>query len=401
MMKMHEKMLRLLGHWKKMEQSPMLVLAADGTICYHSENMRAISGKELIEWLRGQGSLEHRIRVVEDSFAYGVCEDEAGYIYLMGPISIYEFDLWRKKGLEHSPVKWYEGLENHIYRGNIVRLKSEMILWNYCISGQLIEDDDLFSKEEPWNLEENVQKYQFESVDNEQIRNSYAEVAILLDALRRGDIDEYFRLYDDTLQNRIGKMASNNYKQHEYLAVKIFSLYMHAIIDGGVDYNEAYDLSDLYLQRLEKCKNILQIQALWKEYIKKCIELVLEKKEKQREGGIVEEAKIYIQRHRNTKLSVGAVAKKINVNASYLSRTFSEREKMTVQQFIMREKVKASCNMLTYSKYSITEIAHYLCFSSDSHFCNVFKKVMGITPAQYRREKYSFIKEGFKQKNEG
>ena len=250
-------------------------------------------------------------------------------------------------------------------------------------------------------MEENVQKYQFESVDNEQIRNSYAEVAILLDALRRGDIDEYFRLYDDTLQNRIGKMASNNYKQHEYLAVKIFSLYMHAIIDGGVDYNEAYDLSDLYLQRLEKCKNILQIQALWKEYIKKCIELVLEKKEKQREGGIVEEAKIYIQRHRNTKLSVGAVAKKINVNASYLSRTFSEREKMTVQQFIMREKVKASCNMLTYSKYSITEIAHYLCFSSDSHFCNVFKKVMGITPAQYRREKYSFIKEGFKQKNEG
>ena len=45
------------------------------------------------------------------------------------------------------------------------------------------------------------------------------------------------------------------------------------------------------------------------------------------------------------------------------------------------EKAK---NLLTYSNYSLTEIANYLAFSSQSHFIQIFQKYGGTTPRKYR-----------------
>ena len=71
---------------------------------------------------------------------------------------------------------------------------------------------------------------------------------------------------------------------------------------------------------------------------------------------------------------------------SYLTKKFKEYEGITIQQYIISEKLKAAANMLKYSDASISEIAEYLSFASQSHMGQYFKKAYQMTPKEYRGE---------------
>lgn len=58
---------------------------------------------------------------------------------------------------------------------------------------------------------------------------------------------------------------------------------------------------------------------------------------------------------------------------------------MTLTDYILREKIQISCNLLKYSDRSIAVVAAYINLSPQSYFTKVFKRVTGETPAQYRR----------------
>lgn len=55
---------------------------------------------------------------------------------------------------------------------------------------------------------------------------------------------------------------------------------------------------------------------------------------------------------------------------------------------ILKEKMEEAKRLLRYSDKSFTAIASYLGFSSPAHFSQVFKKLTGRTPTEYR-EKYA------------
>ena len=59
---------------------------------------------------------------------------------------------------------------------------------------------------------------------------------------------------------------------------------------------------------------------------------------------------------------------------------------MTLTDFILRKKSEEAGRLLTYTDKSLTSVSEYLGFSSQSHFARVFKKYMGMTPAEYRRQ---------------
>lgn len=97
--------------------------------------------------------------------------------------------------------------------------------------------------------------------------------------------------------------------------------------------------------------------------------------------------KNYIATHRTQPIRVAELAKIAGISHSYLSKQFREYEGMTLQQYILKEKVDAAANMLRYSTFSISEIADYLSFTSQSHLGQCFKKEYHMTLREYR-EKY-------------
>jgi len=82
------------------------------------------------------------------------------------------------------------------------------------------------------------------------------------------------------------------------------------------------------------------------------------------------------------------LAKQVGMTPSYLSKQFRGEMQISIGDYINRAKIEAAQNMLLYSEYSLTEIANYLDYSSQSYFIQIFRQVVGITPGKYRKQHF-------------
>jgi len=78
------------------------------------------------------------------------------------------------------------------------------------------------------------------------------------------------------------------------------------------------------------------------------------------------------------------ISKKVNYDYNYVSKIFSEIEGITVEKYLIRQRVERVKHLLMSDKFSLNEIAFKLLYSSVAHLSNQFKKVTGLTPYTFR-----------------
>jgi YesN/AraC family two-component response regulator len=81
------------------------------------------------------------------------------------------------------------------------------------------------------------------------------------------------------------------------------------------------------------------------------------------------------------------ISKQVNYDYNYLSKIFSEIEGITIEKYIIKQRVERVKEMLVYERLSLNEIAYKMLYSSVSHLSNQFKKVTGLSPVQFRQLK--------------
>jgi AraC-like DNA-binding protein len=87
------------------------------------------------------------------------------------------------------------------------------------------------------------------------------------------------------------------------------------------------------------------------------------------------------------------LSQKLNYNYAYLSNIFSEVKGITIQQFIIINKIERVKDLLLNAEIPLDEIAYKLHYSSVAHLSNQFKKITGFSLSYYRRlRKGSFKK---------
>jgi len=69
---------------------------------------------------------------------------------------------------------------------------------------------------------------------------------------------------------------------------------------------------------------------------------------------------------------------------SYLSNLFSEVEGITIEQFLIHQKIEKVKEMIIYDEENLSGIAFQMGYSSVAYLSNQFKKVTGFTPTQFR-----------------
>jgi AraC-like DNA-binding protein len=78
------------------------------------------------------------------------------------------------------------------------------------------------------------------------------------------------------------------------------------------------------------------------------------------------------------------ISEKLDYDYTYLSNLFSEVKGITIQQFIIINKIERAKELLLYDELNLTEISYKLHYSSVAHLSNQFKKVTGLTPSHYK-----------------
>ncbi|MFC2103062.1 helix-turn-helix domain-containing protein [Bacteroidota bacterium] len=72
---------------------------------------------------------------------------------------------------------------------------------------------------------------------------------------------------------------------------------------------------------------------------------------------------------------------------SYVSSLFSSMEGITIEKYIINQKIEKVKELLVYDQLTLSEIAYRLSYSSVQHLSNQFKKVTGLSPSYFKKLK--------------
>lgn len=81
------------------------------------------------------------------------------------------------------------------------------------------------------------------------------------------------------------------------------------------------------------------------------------------------------------------LSEKLGYDYTYLSNIFSETKGITIQHYIILNKIERVKELLLYEELNLTEISYILNYSSVAHLSNQFKKVTGLSPSFYKKLK--------------
>lgn len=79
------------------------------------------------------------------------------------------------------------------------------------------------------------------------------------------------------------------------------------------------------------------------------------------------------------------ISKKVNYDYAYLSNLFSGTQGITIEKYIITQKIECVKELLVYDELSLSDIAYKLQYSSVAHLSNQFKKVTGLTPSFFKK----------------
>ena len=79
------------------------------------------------------------------------------------------------------------------------------------------------------------------------------------------------------------------------------------------------------------------------------------------------------------------ISEKLNYDYTYLSNIFSEVKGLTIQQYIIINKIERVKELLLYDELNLTEISYKLHYSSVAHLSNQFKKITGLSPSFFKQ----------------
>ncbi|MDD6194385.1 MAG: AraC family transcriptional regulator, partial [Lachnospiraceae bacterium] len=159
-------------------------------------------------------------------------------------------------------------------------------------------------------------------------------------------------------------------------------------IEGGMDEEKAFSLSDIYIKRMESCTTPDGLEQLNQEMAIDFTRQVAEAKTKKYAhcSGPILQTMHLIYEHSHEKILLEDLARQVGLSPKYLSYLFKKEAGQTISSYILDMRIEEAKHLLAYTDYTSSQISQYLAFHSQSYFIQVFKKATQLTPNQYRNK---------------
>ena len=283
---------------------------------------------------------------------------------------------------------------------SIIRMPLESIMQilctlNYILNGEKLTLQDIAIYDSEQNLisrdtlsRRQVQTYVADNIPVQDIHNTFTLEQSIMTIVRKGDTASLQAWIKSAPAVRGGIIAAEQLRQVKNTFIVSTTLASRAAIRGGMEVDDAFNLSDAYIQKCELLNSPDKIMNLQYHMVMEFTKRVERIRLGNRPGKLAVDVANYIQHHLSEPISAEDIAKELYLSRPYLSRKFIEETGESLTDFILKEKTEEAKRLLRYSDKSLTAISNYLGFSSQSHFCRVFKKYTRSTPGEYR-EKYT------------
>ena len=278
----------------------------------------------------------------------------------------------------------------------IVRLPVEALLQMLCTinhflnHGEKLKISDIAIHDAEQALlktgveERRTERVYAEEVVQRQAHNTLAIENVLMEIVSRGDSAALKTWLSQAPAIQGGTIAKDQLRQFKNMFIVTATLASRAAIRGGMREDDAFTLSDAYIQRVELLRSYEKILNLQFHMMLEFTEQVEKLHRGKHTTKLALDVANYVRHHLSETISVDAIAEELYLSRPYLSSKFRQETGQTLTDFILSEKTEEAKRLLRYSDKSASAIASYLGFSSHGHFCKVFKKYAGMTPNEYR-----------------
>lgn len=231
--------------------------------------------------------------------------------------------------------------------------------------------------------------YLQETMDSEEdiTHRALDEEISFIHAVGSGDIDmvrqncEQKRFTDFTGVGKLSKDPVTNLKYHFIITTALIT---RACAQSGMEMEQAFRLSDFYITKLDSIHTTQGVAELHDSMV---LDFAGKMRLMQKNANTSTPITLcidYVYSHIKDRITIEDLADYTGFSTSYLSRLFKQEIGISVSDYIREKKIEKAQNLLKYCDYSLIEIANYLSFSSQSHFIQSFKKLVGMTPKKYR-----------------
>lgn len=130
------------------------------------------------------------------------------------------------------------------------------------------------------------------------------------------------------------------------------------------------------------CQNLLEILVIW---LARRMNFALEDAPRIQVNKECIKIKRYIEANYTQNITLDSLAEISHLNKYYMAHAFTLHCGCSPIQYLCQTRIKASKALLANTDYSITEVARYSGFSSQSYFAQSFLKSCGQTASAYRK----------------
>ncbi len=201
-------------------------------------------------------------------------------------------------------------------------------------------------------------------------------------AFRQNQVDELSSLLEAISHDFAEKHLSQEACCHG--ALELLSMICEIIDRQGLQPEEILTSSYQTYRELLQMVNLSQVLA-WLEELKKDLAQFVKEEETKNYPRVIGEAKRYIREHHAEQVSLPEVAATVGLTPSYFSTLFKEHLGMSYSEYLTLVRLERAKELLKETYYRVYEISHMVGYANQYYFNRLFKKVVGLTPLDYRK----------------
>ena len=199
----------------------------------------------------------------------------------------------------------------------------------------------------------------------------------------------------DLLQNALGKLFNSGgdipevSSDVEHAMKKLFIVNVGVVsrtaLKGGIDYGTMTEMSTYYLKKIDEVSGFNEISNLIYKMFMSFAHVVAMQKQIPTNTMITGKIRQVVFAHINEKITPTLISEIINMDLSYICRHFKKDTGMTISTYINHVKISECRRLLSTTDLSILDISIRLGYTSHNYMSTMFKKIVGMTPEDYRK----------------
>lgn len=238
------------------------------------------------------------------------------------------------------------------------------------------------------DIEKALAKIEFENREDNRFHTPYDKEIEFYQAIKMGNTEEAMQMLRPFNSDGMGILSEDKLRNLKYHLIITIAFITRYCIEGGMEMEEAYNRSDIYIRRLDKFQSEADIDALHRELVEEYAKRMKSIRKKTMYSRAIIVCLEYIYANLHKKITLELLAEEAKLSPSYLSKLFHKEVGISVSAYVMQKRIEAAEKMLRYTEFSSAEIANCLCFCSESHFISMFKRYVKVTPREYREQQF-------------